>query len=104
MLFLGFVSTFVYFFRDALLLKLYLTKSLCFSIFLSAPLSLFRSFILCLLPCLSSLSALYLPASWAENGHCEILVSSIQRVSFLYVGAPETLSSVLCFKNIILRF
>lgn len=75
----GFVSTSVYFFRSALLLKLCLTKSLCFRIFVSAWLSLFLSFVLCLFPCLSSLSLGYVPAFWAENGHCEMLVSSKSR-------------------------
>lgn len=74
-----FVSTSVYFCRNALLPKLCLTKSLAFGIF-SLPLlacvfpSSFASF-----PVFSPCKFYYVPASLEENGHSEMLVSSMSR-------------------------
>lgn len=96
-----FVSTCIYFLRNALLPELRLTKSQVFHIFCSTPLSLYNSFILCIFCCLFSLWVLYVLVQLEENSHSEMLVSSMSRVPFPYTGAAETLNSVLYFKNIV---
>lgn len=53
------VSTSVYFLRNALLPKLFLTKSQVFHLFFSIPLSLYNSLILSIFPCQFCILELY---------------------------------------------